>query len=979
GQRSGDRPTYVIVQADGLRQLEACQTGGNRGDAGDPWPGSTNATEFGFETIPAAKWYTENSWTGLTIRDVVSDGSGSVQLTINWIPTTVPGMRFDTPPGGTSVGSNYDVQFTATDVYGGTTVRVYWIPDERTCSGNGAACAKNSDCPSGQVCRHDVTRTNLVGQMRKTTSGRNKLSLDWNIATVPDGRYVLFGALEPGPGADGTERSFTTPRGGRNNVGDGSLTVTRVNIAATARLETWTAVLSPDGTSWRVNSTISQPILNEADPEMDPYPRAIAGQPYISIRDEVRFTITQGATPFTAGDTLSFTTTGVTAVSSAVTIASGHISEDPVARIVASPLSGDPPLAVSFDGLDSTDPNEPDDLLYEWAFGDGSTATGAVVGHTYVSAGTFTAVLTVTNVNNGRVGAAAVDIVVTNNSPQAVLSAVPSSGPTGCSSDCALTVQFSGAESGDRETPLDQLIYRWDFGDGKTANDARVPGLAFVSQSHTYRNRADGTACTSQNPCELSATLTVIDADGKQDTATTGILVGNSLPLASVVAGPLQGPAPLTVRFNALNSIDADDDALIVDWDWGDGSKSLNVPVSGGGAGADGTVEHEYADAGEYTPTAIVRDRLTLSTPGVATAAWPGVKIVVLEGGTGGTNLRAIIRTNPTTIVVNEPFAADGLSSIGDISSYGWSWGDGTSGDSGVTATHTYTNTGAFQITLIVTNAGGETNSTSRTVVVVAAGEGEGEPDEENGRPIASLVVDPPTAEALVNEAFTVDARGSSDPDGDALRFLWTFGDGSPPVEGGVEVALLSHAYNTTGQFLVRLTVRDTSNAQASISQAVRVLAIGENRRPVPIIATGPRTASAPATLTFDGNASYDPDGDPIQFSWRFDLGTETITQTGAVVSQRFDSPGTFSVVLIVRDSEDAESESDPETILITPRVELPPPPAPDPIDDAAGQDIPDSAQQRPEGICGFGMIPAWFGSMFGLSSMWLARRRRCR
>jgi M6 family metalloprotease-like protein len=43
----------ALVQADGLAQLD--QPGGrNRGDAGDPWPGSSGNTEFGPETQPAA-------------------------------------------------------------------------------------------------------------------------------------------------------------------------------------------------------------------------------------------------------------------------------------------------------------------------------------------------------------------------------------------------------------------------------------------------------------------------------------------------------------------------------------------------------------------------------------------------------------------------------------------------------------------------------------------------------------------------------------------------------------------------------------------------------------------------------------------------------------------------------------------------------------------------------------------------------------
>ena len=44
----------------------------------------------------------------------------------------------------------------------------------------------------------------------------------------------------------------------------------------------------------------------------------------------------------------------------------------------------------------ATDPDG-DSLHYSWAFGDGASATGALVEHAYAAAGTYTAVVTVTD------------------------------------------------------------------------------------------------------------------------------------------------------------------------------------------------------------------------------------------------------------------------------------------------------------------------------------------------------------------------------------------------------------------------------------------------------------------------------------------------------------------------------------------------------------------------------------------------------
>jgi hypothetical protein len=68
----------------------------------------------------------------------------------------------------------------------------------------------------------------------------------------------------------------------------------------------------------------------------------------------------------------------------------------PNACIRATPISGNQPLAVSFTSC-STDPLGASLTSYAWNFGDGSTATGASVRHTYVSTGFFQARLTVTN------------------------------------------------------------------------------------------------------------------------------------------------------------------------------------------------------------------------------------------------------------------------------------------------------------------------------------------------------------------------------------------------------------------------------------------------------------------------------------------------------------------------------------------------------------------------------------------------------
>jgi PKD repeat protein len=147
--------------------------------------------------------------------------------------------------------------------------------------------------------------------------------------------------------------------------------------------------------------------------------------------------------------------------------------DSPVALFSYSPTSGAPPLTVNFDGSASYDPNGTI-TAYSWNFGDGASASGAVVNHTYNSAGVFTARLTVTD-NDGKTGSTYHNVNVTgsttpNERPIAQFSFSPSTGLY------PLQVTFNGSASRDPDGRIVQ--YNWDFGDGLTASGRVV--------THTY-------------------------------------------------------------------------------------------------------------------------------------------------------------------------------------------------------------------------------------------------------------------------------------------------------------------------------------------------------------------------------------------------------------------------------------------------------------------------------------------------------------
>lgn len=89
----------------------------------------------------------------------------------------------------------------------------------------------------------------------------------------------------------------------------------------------------------------------------------------------------------------------------------GTGNQVPMASFMANPTSGEAPLTVSFDASASNDPDGTVDF-YAWAFGDGSTVSGATTSREYVSAGTYPVALTVTD-DDGSTDTATATITVT--------------------------------------------------------------------------------------------------------------------------------------------------------------------------------------------------------------------------------------------------------------------------------------------------------------------------------------------------------------------------------------------------------------------------------------------------------------------------------------------------------------------------------------------------------------------------------------
>src|SRR5262249_55046190 len=111
--------------------------------------------------------------------------------------------------------------------------------------------------------------------------------------------------------------------------------------------------------------------------------------------------------PIQSGLTFSKWNDGVTSNSHDIVIGTDpttytaeYVNRPPVSVAGAAPRGGPAPLSVQFTGSGSSDP-EFTPLLYSWDFGDGSSSTQADPQHTYTTAGTYKATLTVTDQRDG--------------------------------------------------------------------------------------------------------------------------------------------------------------------------------------------------------------------------------------------------------------------------------------------------------------------------------------------------------------------------------------------------------------------------------------------------------------------------------------------------------------------------------------------------------------------------------------------------
>ena len=278
--------------------------------------------------------------------------------------------------------------------------------------------------------------------------------------------------------------------------------------------------------------------------------------------------------------------------------------------------------------------------------------------------------------------------------------------------------------------------------------------------------------------------------------------VVNKTPRAVIDAVPREGPAPLTVEFDALHS--HDDDGTIAEYRWNFGD-----PASMGTQVAD-ACDHTFVQQGTYlVKLTVIDDEGSIDTQQIAVVVTNAAPVAVAS----------VNNESPLPgirVIFNASASYDAQDAIVN---YEWDFGDGNTGI-GVVVDHAYNLGGYYVASLTVTDADG---ATGRTHIGINVQPGQSQCGDDNtcgadDTPFAIITSNWSCSGAQVGEPIQFDGTASRPAVGKIVSYHWDFGDGS--TDSG---PVVTHAYDSQNTFIVTLTVIDEGGGIGTARGIVQV------------------------------------------------------------------------------------------------------------------------------------------------------------
>jgi len=379
------------------------------------------------------------------------------------------------------------------------------------------------------------------------------------------------------------------------------------------------------------------------------------------------------------------------------------------------------------------------------------------------------------------------------------------------------------------------------------------------------------------------------------------LLIGlpvNSSPVADAGRDQIIDDGSM-VQLDGSGSSDADGDSLLFSW------LILAEPPNSNASLSDTMIVNPVFDvnqAGIYEIELIVNDGFQNSAPDTVTID------VALD------NSAPVANAGPDqTVMIGEKVELDATSSSdadGDSLSFAWSLSMTPSGSSAALSdaaalkpTVVADLPGTYVAELVVND--GETDSDVDSVTITTL----------NSAPVADAGMD---QSVLVGQTVSLDGSGSSDVDGDRLSFDWSLTRspaGSTVILHDATAAQPYFRVDLPGLYTVRLVVNDGVAESEPDTVSITTLNVA------PVADAGMnQSVFVGDTVTLDGSASGDADGDPLSFQWSLthvpdnsdaEFGDPTAMHPVFAV----DRTGTYLAQLIVNDGT---VNSAPATVTIT-------------------------------------------------------------
>lgn len=366
----------------------------------------------------------------------------------------------------------------------------------------------------------------------------------------------------------------------------------------------------------------------------------------------------------------------------------------------------------------------------------------------------------------------------------------------------------------------------------------------------------------------------------------------NSLPMvtaggnAGSPADHYEGEEGSAIKF-AASANDPDGDVLSYSWDF-DGDGTVDATTA--------SASHVYGDNGDFTAKVTVND----GQGGVAQATVPVHVTNAAPAVTAGSDL---VVTAGDVVPLEAVFTDAGQHD------YPWSytvlWGDDAGGVSSSTGTldgqqhlvlsHRYVVPGDYRVTVRITDKDGAEGSSSLTVTannrapLAAAGGNAGGPPADRYT-------------GVEGQAVAFDGSASSDPDGDALTYSWSFGDRSGDAAG----ARVEHVFGDNGEYVATLTVTDGRGGSNSVTVPVSISNANPTATLVP--PTGELLEGSPFALSLAGATDVAADMGNLRYAFDCGTGYGAATASSSVTCTPNDN-GPLAVRGRVEDGDGGASE----------------------------------------------------------------------